>query len=67
MDDPLIEESRKDQPEQIVRNGGNRGLGRQIFDINVIDPSGPRIRENELVSDLGDRRFHSKEYRLAGR
>ena len=28
---------------------------------------GSCVREDELVSDLGDRRFHSKEYRLAGR
>src|SRR5438477_6892803 len=67
MDDPLIEESWKDQAKQIVSDRGNRGFGRQIFAINVIDPPGPRVREDELVSDLGDRRFHSKDYRLAGR
>src|SRR5437763_16457800 len=67
MDDPLIEESRKHQAEQIVGDRGNRCFGRQVFAIDVIDPPSPSVGMDELVGDLGDRRFHSKEYRLAGR
>jgi len=52
MDRFLAEESRKQQPQQIRREGGHGPLGRQILAIQVIDTADFRVGSDELIGQL---------------
>src|SRR5207247_2936368 len=51
----VIEETRKNQAQQVGRNGGNGGFRRQIFPVKMVDAADARIRSQKPVSQLGNR------------
>ena len=62
MNDPFVKEPRKKQPQQINGDGGNGGLRRHIFAVDVVDPPHLRIRMNKFGGNFGDRELHSRQY-----
>ncbi len=61
MDEFLVEISGEQQPQQILRDGGNGAFGRQIFPVQMVDAAHARIRRDELVCEFSDR-FHGKRF-----
>src|SRR6266516_2528582 len=51
----VIEETRKNQAQQVGRNGGNGRFRRQIFPVKMVDAADARIRSQKPVSQLGNR------------
>jgi len=45
----VVEETGKEQAEQVGRDRGNRALGGQIFSVEMVDASDARIGSQELV------------------
>ena len=66
MDQFLVEIAGEQQPQQILRDGGNGAFGRQVFAVQMVDAAHARIRRNELVCEFGDR-FHKGEFTTKAR
>ena len=66
MDEFLVEISGEQQPQQILRNGGNGAFGRQVFAVQMVDAAHARIRRDELVREFSDR-FHKGEFTTKAR
>jgi hypothetical protein len=62
MNRPLIKEPWKQQAQQIDRDGSDGGFRRQILSIQVIDSPKTSVGNNELISELRNRRVHAPDY-----
>jgi len=49
MDEFLVEITGEQQPQLILRDGGNGAFGGQVFAIQMIDAAHARIRRDELI------------------
>src|SRR5882724_3750169 len=61
MNQFFVKKSRKQQPQQILCDGCNDALGRQIFSVQMIDAADTRIRRNQFVREFGDG-FHGEGF-----
>ena len=58
MDDVVVEEAWKHQPEQVAGDVGDGGLGGQVDPVQMVDAPMTRITREQGVGDLGDRELH---------
>jgi hypothetical protein len=63
MDRLLVEETGKEQPQQIRGDGRNGALGRQIFAVQMIDAADARVRRDQLIRQLSDG-IHAKPFTI---
>ena len=66
MDQFLVEITGEQQPQQILRDGGDGAFGRQVFAVQMVDAADARIRRDELIRQFGDR-FHEGEFTTKAR
>ncbi len=57
MDWFLVEKTGKQQPQQVLRDGSDGMVGRQILAIQMVDAPDARIRRDQIIRKFGDR-FH---------
>src|SRR3954468_19523621 len=62
----FVEETRKDQTQQIYRDGGNCALGRQILPIEVVNASDTSVGHHEFIGKLGYAYLHGGKYWASG-
>ena len=54
----LVEEPGKQQPQQVDRDDRDRAFRRKIFAVEMIDAADARVRGDETIGQLGDGRLH---------
>ena len=62
----FVEESRKEQTQQVFRERGDDTLGRQVFAVEMIDAAVLGLRGDEVVGEFGNAAFHARSVGLNG-
>ena len=63
----LIEESGKEQAQQVFSDESHCALGGQILAIQMINAAESRVRGDQFVGQFCDRVVHDAEYHAAGK
>ena len=50
----LVEETGKEQSQQVLRNGDNGMVGRQVFAVQMVDAADARVGGDQLIRQFGD-------------
>jgi hypothetical protein len=58
VDEFFVEETGKQQAQQIAGDGGDGGLGREIFAIQMIDAAGLGVGGDQFIGQFCDRIIH---------
>ncbi len=55
VDQLFVKETGEQQPQQILRDGRDGALGRQVFAVQMVDAAHLRVGRDEVVGEFGNR------------